>query len=235
MSEFSSHKVIAFCRVDKNLLAEIEAFLLNKVSTLVNIPENKLIEEYRVSIEDDSGTEEFRSIREYSFELLPDKTREISLRLNVYSPKVLRIRVTFKSGETAHSCISITYKAENAKMVAKEIQQHVNTLLHQSSNHNEIFHPVLYGLTPTLALMASTALSTVGVFIDSTTSVKILLPLSALFLLTYTATGTWLRPIISFDSKRSRTLDSFGRWAFGVLIMLIVGILSTAIWKLSST
>jgi len=230
MSEFSLHKTIAFCHVNMKLLAEIESFILGKVPTLVNIPENQLKERYGVSIEDDSGTEEFQSIREYGFELLPDKTQEISLRLNMYSPKI-RIRVNFIGGETGHSCISIAYEGENAKMVAKDICEHINILLHQSSNHNWIFHPLPYGLTTIFAVVISTALGIIS-FVNAETTISALIYfLGILLCLSYAAIGIWLKPIILFDSKRSRTLDSFGRWAFGVLIALIVSISGTAIWE----
>ncbi len=225
----SCHKQFPSCHVNKELVANIEKYLLEKVPGKLDIDEYALKEQYYVRIDERGASTVVAPISEYVFPQFPDRTVGITMGFSIFRPSRCEVEVRF-STERSTSRISVASEGPNSRAVASEICQDIAAIVAPHVNKNWFFH---LGVAADL-LLATVFGVVVGLLVsaaDSWSSKVACLSLLAA-LLVYFWAGRSIRPYTSFESARSRAMESYGSVVFGLLGGLAISLAASAIYDL---
>lgn len=228
---YSCHKQSPSCHVTKDLVANIEKYLLEKVPGKLNIDESALREHYYVRIEERGAFTTVAPISEYVFPQFPDRTDGLVMGFSLFKPSRCEVQVRF-TGDRPTSKISVAAEGPNSRAVAADICEDIASIIGPHVNKNWFFH---------LGIMVELLLGTIfGVVVGLLVSlidsgrwgsvVACLLLLAAL--LVYFGAGRWIKPYSSFETARSRALASYGGVVYGVLGGLVMSIAGSALYDL---
>ncbi len=228
---YTCHKQSPSCHVTKELIANIEKYLLEKVPGKLSIDESALREQYYIRIDERGASTMVAPISEYVFPQFPDKTDGLVMGFSLFRPSRCEVQVRF-AGDRTGSKISVAAEGPNSRAVASEICEDIASIVAPHVNKNWFFH---------LGLVAELLLGTVfGVVVGLLVSlidsglwgsvVACLLLLAALVV--YFGAGRWIKPYSSFETARSRALESYGGVVYGVLGGLAMSIAGSAIYDL---
>ena len=228
---YSCHKQSPSCHVTKELIANIEKYLLEKVPGKLNIDESALRERYYIRIDERGASTIVSPISEYLFPQFPDRTEGLVMGFSLFRPTRCEVQVRF-TGDRSGSQISVAAEGPNSRAVASEICEDIASIVAPHVNKNWFFH-----LGIAVQLLLGTLFGVVvGLLISLINNdrwgsvVACFLLLAAL--LVYFAAGRWIRPYSSFETARSRALDSYGSVVYGVLGGLVISIAGSAIYDL---
>jgi hypothetical protein len=149
MSIYSTRFRLASCKVSKELLREIEIFILKEAENYFTTGENAKGKDgfnalkkelYHVFIEGKDDSQKYSSIEEYSGDKLPDGTRAVVLDFSSIVDKFLHIKVTFHSSISEHPVLEIAMSDMRAKEVCKPIADGIISIVKQHRNFNSLFH-----------------------------------------------------------------------------------------------
>lgn len=228
---FSCHKQSPSCHVTKELIANIEKYLLEKVPGKLNVDESALREHYYVRIDEGGASTMVAPISEYVFPQFPDRTQGLVMGFSLFTPSRCEVQVRF-AGDRTGSKISVAAEGPNSRAVASEICEDVASIVAPHVNKNWFFH---------LGLMAELLLGMVfGVVVGLLVSLVdsglwgsvVACQLLLAALVVYFGAGKWIKPYSSFETARSRALESYGGVVYGVLGGLAMSIAGSAIYDL---
>jgi hypothetical protein len=128
----------------------------------LDITEDEIRSNFRTTIKELNGEQNFDVIDNYEFKKFPDETIDISIGFNYYNSKRdLRIEIwIYFSKEDVCSIIDIKITAENSREKSKGISDNLERIISQNKNLNFIFHPSV----PLAVIM-----SVIGIFTPSLT------------------------------------------------------------------
>lgn len=228
MAFFKLGKKIDSCLVTKNLLKQIEDYLLNELPKKTDIPKEKFFENYELIVRDKIGEEILLNISEYKISLFSDSTNYVGQHLSIYSPIDLKVFIHFdKYGEYAK--IEISYESDNPREDVIGIYDSIKRIIESQRNHNNIFHITgffssFYYSFLFIAAIASFYYTFIFIKRDNIT-IGIIFSLIFTVLLFY-GVLSFLKPYISFESKKYfKTKRLSDRLFWGVLGLIIVEII----------
>lgn len=221
MTTFTLDRSLYSYEITRDLLKNIEDYLLKKVPAITNIDFAKSKAEYLIEIIDDSGTEELECIDQYYSQLFSDTAREISLNLEVYIKKILIITIRF-SKDKSFSKVNIRYKGENAREIALAIYEGIKRIINFNKTNNIFFHPP-YFLDPLLTLACMASLFFAIISFDKSLYFRGIIFLSVFaILIIYMTVGKRIHPYTMFDSTRSRNYKKWSNWFWSGILTFIV-------------
>jgi hypothetical protein len=229
---YSCHKQLPSCHATKELIASIEKYLLEKIPGKLGVEEAALKEQYYVRIDERGASTVLTPISEFVFPQFPDRTEGITLGFSLFKPSRCEVQVRFTTDRSS-SKISVACEGPNSRALAPDICEDIAAIVAPHVNKNWFFH---------LGIAAELLLGTVfgvvvgllvSLLIDGNAWPAVAACLSLLAaLLVYFWAGRSIRPYTSFESARTRALESYGRLVYGVLSGLAVSIVASAIWEL---
>lgn len=225
MAFFKLEKKIDSCLVTKNLLKQIEDYLLNELPKKADIPKEKFYEEYKLIVRDKIGEETLSNISEYKISLFSDSTNYVGHHLSIYRPIHLEVVIHFnKYKEFAK--IEISYESDNPREDAIGIYDSIKRIIESQRNHNNILHinDFILGLFFSIAIVSFVLATSIFIKRDNIT-IGIIFSLVFTVLLLY-GVLSFLKPYISFESKkyfRAKRLSDRLFWgALGLIIVEII-------------
>ena len=135
MATYSIDHRLPSCAVNKDLLADIETYVLQKWSSL---NEDKGACSFVFSITDSVGSEDMGSVKDYRFHLLPDDVKEATLE--VKGDPYPTIRVSFRTVSIG-SDVKIVVNDQNARELARGILTGILDIVGPFKTRNHIFDP----------------------------------------------------------------------------------------------
>ncbi len=226
------------CLVDKELIADIEKFILSETKEYFSSVENEadktdfdtLKEEmFHIYIQTKSDSQKYFSINDFADNIFPDSVHTIVLDFNSYKNIFLNIRVIFHSSFSEHPVIEISLKAANAKEVCARFGAGIKALVYSKRNTNHWYHnrTVLLSL-----LLVYTLWNVINYFVLTFTPSGSPLHLAnnILFNFLFALLTVWIiisifvRPYITFRTSR-QTIISIGYNIFSILYLLIIIVL----------
>lgn len=227
----SCHRQFPSCHVTRELILNIEKYLLEKVPGKLNVEEAAVKEEYSVRIDEREASTLVTPISEYVFPLFPDRTEGIILGFSLFRPSRCEVQVRFTT-ERSSSKISVACEGPNSRAVASEICEDIATIIAPHMNRNWFFHfniVVELFLGILLGIVVGMLVSLIENGLWGSVAACVFL-LAALLL--YFWAGRSIKPYTSFESTRSRALESYGSVIYGVLGGLALSVAGSAIWDL---
>lgn len=225
MAFFKLEKKIDSCLVTKNLLKQIEDYLLNELPKKTGIPKEKFCEKHKLIVRDKVGEETLSNISEYKISLFSDSTNYVGQHLSIFRPIHLEVVIHFnKYKEFAK--IEISYESDNPREDAIGIYDSIKRIIESQRNHNNIFHinDFFLGLFSFIAIV-SFVLATFRFIKRDNITIGIIFSLIFTVLLFY-GVLSFLKPYISFESKKYfRTKRLSDRLSWGALGLIIVEII----------
>lgn len=233
MSNFTLEKQLPSCTVNKDLLRELEIYLLSKAKALAG---DEILEDDRcfcVRIHDDLGVESLSSVEKIPGGQFLDSTSQVALELNLRirrTPFPLEVHVRFNR-DRLFSKLSISHSGDDARSVVAGLYDGVFRIVLSAKNGNAFFNP-----PPALegALWIATSLplfigSTLEKFLPSAFAICALF--SAL-MYAYLIAGKRLRPYTEFDTSSTERNSKLMEWfIYGLAGFIVFGTLFSAFRK----
>ena len=221
MSVYELERQIVSCLVTKDFIQQLENYLLNTIPSIIEIPSEIIREEYSLSLKDKFGTETLSSISNYDSNQFPDSTTDISVGFNIYRPKKIRIDISFNKDEII-SFIRINYESDNPREIVKGIYDGIKRIIEPHSNKNKIFHPSAFIGGFLLSFSFYFFGFAVYLFLKNLYLYGMISGFVFLFILFYLSLGKWLKPYISFESKKYFFIKKWSNWFFGGFLAFII-------------
>ncbi len=227
MSEFTLEKRITSCLVTKDLLRQLEVYLVQYIAKIIDIPPDMLRESLSISISDSLGTETLKSISNYLPSLFPKSITEVRIDLYLVHPKHISVSIHFGKDKTS-SQISIRYKAKQAREVVMAIDGGLRQIFEPSTNANNIFHPPEAAMLMIWFLGMLVGPVSMFAFAKGAFSIGVIGTVTVLTLIFYTFVGPVIKPYITFDTQRYAAMKRWSDWIIrGFIGFLIFGTLLT--------
>lgn len=225
MSQFKLEKQLPSCTVSKDLLTELEAYLLTKAKALAG---DKALEEgrcFRVCIHDDLGVETISTVENIPGGQFLDSTSQVALELDLRYGKAsfpLEVDIRF-SKDRSFSKLTISYSGDDARSVVAGLNDGILRLVLSAKNENRFFNPppILEG-----ALWVATSFP---LFIGS--AIEKVVPsgfavgaLVAALMYAFLIAGKRLRPYTAFDTPSTERNSKVVEWfIYGLAGFLVFG------------
>lgn len=198
VSEYSLEKTIRSCHVTKELLLQLENYLVNATPAILGMDKKDTESSYSVTITDDLGTETITHISNYVTSMFPNSTSSIALGYNVcFGTESNQVFVKFDKRKM-FADIKVRYRSVNAREKATGVYAAICRIIDTQKTINHIFHPpIIIG-----ALLSIARWMTVGFclfsFMTKNYTAALLGLLAWLLLGSYWLMSSWLKPYISF-------------------------------------
>lgn len=230
MSSFDLDKRIKPCYVTRELVANLEDYLLQHIADITGISSEELVNYYSLAVTDDLGTEILRSVKDFRTTLFLNSTSKISISLNViWVHKInLRLSIKFQKKDPEFSSVSIDYTGSNARETIVGLYDGIRRVISPSTNSNWLFHPSMPIKFVLLGILPSPLFAAFSLYINHYDLPATLCLLVFLILGFYLASGQWLRLYIVFDSRNAQSKDKLSNLLFyGILSLIIFSTIST--------
>ena len=231
MSTFQLEKKISSCEVSKDLLRQLEDYLISQGEQITGLDQGKVLEDYSISISENLGVEEFSTIRDYIPSIFSDTTTDIYIKLRIYrshTNKPLSITLAFRKERSSR--ITIEHTGDNARETVVGLFDGIMRLINPHENTNWIFHPPAFveGMLWMLSYLSFLAsLYLIGKNYGILTTIIIVL---FFVLLLYTQVAKRVKPYVSFESKLTLRMKRFSNWLFyGILGSILFGVILAAL------
>ena len=234
MSRFELEKLMPSCDVSKELISQLEDYIIEQASQNSMVDRKKVADNYSVTLDDNFGVEEISSIKNYIPSAFPDSTSQISMSLWIYqreTEKPLKITIRFNR-DKIYCKMSIGYTSDNAREIVLGLYEGIKRLIDPHRNSNRLFHPhpILKGA---LFGVIWIPLMLIVQFLNNNDTPSALLSLGGFCLLLLYFVGGKLKPYISFDSRSSQRNRRLTNWFFyGLLGFLMFGTVAVAFRKM---
>jgi len=76
MVKYEINEHIPACHINKDFLTKLEDYIKSKIPNLIGISKKILSEKYSITISDEKGKEEIKSISDYTSNLFPDSIED---------------------------------------------------------------------------------------------------------------------------------------------------------------
>ena len=234
MASFEIAKKIGSCHITKEVLSQLETYILNIIPELTNISRSQLSKEFTIAIKDKMGTQEVPNISEYRLSYFPDTTKSIKIHFRAFGSSGERIWVNIdlmKYGEFTE--LTINFTGDNPRETVIGMYNSIKEIIELKKNKNRIFNlgPVIdYGLVPILSIYSISI--AIKAFKLSKYNGGFLFTFIFLFFISYYF-GKVLKPYITFESNRYYSVK---KWSdlliWGLISFIIFGIIANTIWLL---
>lgn len=237
MSQFKLEKQLPSCAVGKDLLRELEAYLLSKARALAGEEAlEEALEEGRyfcVCIHDDLGVETISSVEKIPGGQFLDSTSQVALELDLRYGKTsfpLEVRIRFDK-DRSFSKLTISYSGDDARSVVAGLHDGVLRLVLSVKNRNGFFNP------PTMlegALWIATSLPLfIGLAIEKIIPAGFAMGVFVTALMyAYLIAGKRLRPYTAFDTPSTERNSKIVEWfIYGLVGFLVFGTLFVVLRK----
>lgn len=236
MPTFNLEQTMPSCVVNKGLLSDIEAYL--------NIEMPKKLGEacgdtffYNISIQERMGTETLSTMSEYTPSKFSDGTKRITVswQNKFDSPCYLDIGIDFgsRSGWIV-ATITVRCTSPTARETVLGIKESIFRLLESHRTYNWVFNPRAKMALPFFSLVAFLALLPFGLSFcvkGEYTAGLCVFSIDAIIGWIWLS-GAYLRPFISFDTRRQQLLNRLWQYfSVGVLGFICFGTLLPMVRK----
>ncbi|SRR5579875_1274708 len=164
---YSSETRLTSCSVEKELLQELEDYILRKAKELEqSLTENEYCPKglsanesygfYTFTIEDSTGVEELSSVADFHLQYFPNDTKQVTPYYHSGASNNLRIKVKFGKEYYSQTDLSITYTGDAAREIvtglASGVQQIIRPYRRLSYIFNHAFHQWHFICAPVVRL-----------------------------------------------------------------------------------
>jgi hypothetical protein len=221
-SRYTYEKKLPSVFVDKNVLVDLEHYILQRGSQLD--PRKKQIPDYTVTVIDSAGTLSLQNIESYPREVFDNEIETITLS---YGKSYENVKIYLRFGKSKERAeIEISYNGENAQEVVESLKVGIYQRLKDSKTWNFIYHPhfavTAILIYPLLVILGATLYAVYKTGIWSQQGIAVTL------LLTVYLIAPYFKPYITFDTRRNILIRKWSGW----LIESLMGIL--LIWLVAS-
>jgi len=238
MHTFFAKYRLTSCLVDKELIADIEKFILSETKEYLTSVENEsnktdldsMREEmFHIYIQTKSDSQKYSSIADFAEDIFPDSVHTIVLDFNSYKNVFLNIRVIFHSSFSEHPVVEISMKAGNAKEICARFGTGIKSIVSRKRNTNHWYHNRTLLLS---LLLVYTLWNVINYYVLTFTpsASPMHLANNILFNFLFALLTVWiiisifLRPYITFRTAR-QTIISLGYNVFSILYLMILIVL----------
>lgn len=224
MNEFSLRKDIPSVKVSKELIEQLEKYILKDVSEIIGIDSQLLKDNYTIEISDKLGSETFKSISDYSLNRFQDGTENIKFGFSLYNPLNFRLKLSFDAYKSS-SKIDLSIKSIKPREKVNGIYNGILDRLKIHKTYNRHFHnsyvlggfSVLNGIIFTISLIQ---------FSKGNLIVSLILLLLAIgSIITIINIGN-LKPYSEFDTNNQTINNKVFSWlAWGILSFIFFGLI----------
>jgi hypothetical protein len=145
MNEFNIRKNLPSIKVDKELIEQLENYLLSNVPEIIGIEKHLIEEKYSLEIVDSLGTGKFNRISEFPLSLFQDGTKKIKFGFSFYGLISFSIYISFSNTQSS-SELDISLKTNNPREKAQGIYNGLMERINQHKTYNFIFHNISMGI-----------------------------------------------------------------------------------------
>lgn len=233
MSTYSLETSLRSCFLSKDIIQQLQQYVLDKAASINNLPLEKIKIKYQIELIDSFGTEKFNSIEEFGRDQFSNDTSRIALLYRNWDGKLRTIKIGFGLTE-GWSKIEVEIDGPNARETVTGIVHEVQRVLKDHSNLNFLFHGK-YSVFPYVVLGVAAGLAFQLSDKNMIESQKLMTSLISLGLM-----GLWaiwiifkkFNPYVIFDTtKNERTREILG-WVLKSLAGVVVfGGLAKLIWQ----
>jgi hypothetical protein len=236
MNTYSVKYRLTSCIVDKELLQEIEKYILAETreyfESLEQDGDAGAIDNqdlYHVFIQAKEESYRLASIDEYDDDILPENVQTVILDFNSYKSIFMNIRVLFHSSFSEQPAVEISLKGQNAKEICSHFGAGIKSIVNKKRNTNHLFHNRALLLS---MLIVYTVWNVINYFVLTFTQSASLAHLAnnILFNFLFALLSVWvilsifMRPYITFRTSR-QTILTIGYNFFSILYFAAIFVL----------
>ena len=227
MSEYSAKEALPSCDVEKDLLADIEGYILRKASEISSNGGDIIRKRYYFSVEEERGTETLDSTSEYRLSHFPDDTKSIILDLDLLASKChLSIRLSFNV-ERHFSYMKVRCDGDSAREIVLGLTAGLHNIIKPYVNRNAMFHlspgieGFIFGTMITISVVALVFLLKGSLEIG-------IVGLAITIMSSYFLYLKRLKPFSVFSTRRNANLHKWHIWLFwgavGFVVFSVIGV-----------
>jgi len=230
MTSYKFENIIISSHITKELLLQIQNFLLYKLSDLYNIPNEDLKKSLKITICDKNGEEEFNNLETYPYTKFSDDTTQINIELNIYKPFHLAIFIRLSNAAyyiIQQKSIIIKCQHTNSKEITLTIYNSINQIFVTQKHY---IRKLLYFTNP---IFEGSMIAIISVLISQFYCYNLKIPIyiiySTLFyffiiiiLFCFKFVLKQLFPLYTFDSKKNDIILKYTNWFFLGLLSFII-------------
>jgi hypothetical protein len=220
MNEFSIRKKLPSANISKELIQQLEKYLLKDIPTILQIDSAIIKEKYIIEITDELGTETLKSIYDYSLNKFHDGTKEITLGFQIFNPEELRIFIYLSVDDFASKLV-LSFKSPKPREKANGIYNGILDHLKTHTNYNYLFHnPSINGIVSGVGIILVAPISYFLRKQDIT--LALYFSILAIFLFLIGSKVDKIKPYSEFDTNKQRNYNRVFNWFLGGLLSFIV-------------
>lgn len=143
MSVYSAKYRLISCKVTKELLKDIEGYILAEAKALVDGGSDEALsvnERFHLIIESREGNISYKSIDDYEGDKLPDGTKSVILEYASVAGKYFHIKVVFHSSFSEHASVEMTLADNKAKNTVDRIARVIKEMAKEKRTFSFLFH-----------------------------------------------------------------------------------------------
>jgi hypothetical protein len=226
MASYKAEVTIPACHVDRDLLVAIEQWFANHLPTILpEVVGSSNDPSFEVSITDALGKEAFASVSEIAYPSLLDSTSEVRIDWRSARDSVARLHVSMDFDQSSFRFAKLTIETDgnNAREIAVVVKNAFDRLIEPHRTLAWLYHP--FSGASIFAWFAAGMLLVIGLPLAmSNRAAGTGVILGGVVLTWYAATGWFVQPFVSFDTRSRRVRLSAWRWiSLGLLGFLIFG------------
>ncbi len=149
MKEFYIRKKLPSIFVDKQLIEQIEEYILNDIPEIIGVDKEIIEGKYSLEIVDYLGTEKFSKISDYPLSIFQNGTSKITLGFSLYENIYSVVNISLGVNKY-YSELDIKLKAQNPREKSQGIYNGILDRLSPNKTYNSFFHRLTNG--PILAI-----------------------------------------------------------------------------------
>jgi hypothetical protein len=221
MSTYSLRTKLPSADAPKDLLQDIETYILRKAGELTSLDETNLRADYHVSIRDSIGEDRVATLADFNLTRFPNDTQAI-----IFQYWALPTRITVSLGK--HDArLDVLISNQNAKEIAYGMRVEMLRLFDQNRNSNGVFHGAARQAIMGIIAFFSFYLAR---FTFGAHGSRYRLPFFVVGVCaaSFVATGLVFKPYCVFPTRRNEKLQYWFRWfvggAIGFLIFTVGGV-----------
>ncbi len=219
MADYRLTRSIPSCRVDRDLLKEIEEYLTKRSVKYIN-PEEHNAPICEIRFEEGRGrTGTYQGVREVPRGRFDDSVRQVSLGMEFptdYAPTSSSASITFDVSRSG-SKLDISLSGQEPREEVIAIDAELQRLLDGKKTWNWLFHPDVLVAIPGMVVAILPAVMFLQLQTVTLPGYLLLVPL---FLGVIYAICSSLRPFSRFDTRRNDTKDTLFGWLWKGIVGL---------------
>ena len=231
MVKYEINEHIPACHINKDFLTKLEDYIKSKIPNLIGISKKILSEKYSITISDEKGKEEIKSISDYTSNLFPDSIEDIKIEVLIFREKGFQLSINFNKEQLGRysNNIEISYESKKAREIVLGIHEGIKQIIESYRNHNEFYH--LREYNDIFIFPASIFLFYISLIMlsDKYYAFFVIFFFIGLLLLIYIIIGKKFKPIITFETNHYFMVQKSYSTFKAILIAIIAAIFITYI------